>query len=93
MTNDFKDLMSKKTDAQLWSILKSPQGEYQPAAYEAARNEMISRDPSFETAYQGLNLSAIKNGGAPTVSNAGESTKKDESFLSIFWKALQFFFS
>lgn len=43
MTNNFDDVMSKRSDAELLKILKSPEGDYQTAAIEAAKKEFAKR--------------------------------------------------
>jgi hypothetical protein len=46
MTNDFDEVMSKRTDAELLKILNSPEGDYQPIALEAAKREFAKRNLS-----------------------------------------------
>ena len=48
MTNNFDLVMAGRTDAELLKILNSPEGDYQPAAVESARNEFAKRNLSVE---------------------------------------------
>jgi hypothetical protein len=48
MANNFDLVMSGRTDAELLKILNSPEGDYQPAAVESARNEFAKRNLSVE---------------------------------------------
>jgi hypothetical protein len=54
MTNKFDDVMAQRTDAELVAILGSQEGDYQPAAVEAAQRVFNSRKLSAEK------VSAIK---------------------------------
>ena len=46
MTNNFDEVMSIRTDAELLKILNSPVGDYQPIALEAAKREFAKRNLS-----------------------------------------------
>ena len=46
MTNNFDEVMSKRTDAELLKILNSPEGDYQPIALDAAKREFAKRNLS-----------------------------------------------
>ncbi len=48
MTNDFNEVMARKSDEDLIKILVSPEDNYQPAALEAAKNEFEKRNLSDE---------------------------------------------
>ena len=48
MENQFDAVMSKRTDVDLIKILNSPEGDYQPAALEAAQREYDKRNLSTE---------------------------------------------
>ena len=43
MTNEFDEVMAQRTNAELIAILNSPEGDYQPAAIEAAKRIFDSR--------------------------------------------------
>ncbi|MGZ3810273.1 MAG: hypothetical protein ACXVB0_01330 [Mucilaginibacter sp.] len=43
MDNEFEQVMSKRTDAELLQIMNSSPGDYQPLAFEAANNEFKKR--------------------------------------------------
>ena len=46
MTNEFDEVMAKRSDAELIVILNSPEGDYQPTAVEAAKRIFESRNLS-----------------------------------------------
>jgi len=46
MTNEFDDVMSQHSNAELIAILNSPEGDYQPAAMEAAKRVFDGRNLS-----------------------------------------------
>src|SRR5579872_4059847 len=48
MKNEFEDIMSKRTDAELLQIINSAPGDYQPLALEAANVEFQKRNLSNE---------------------------------------------
>ena len=48
MTNEFEEVMSKRTDAQLLQIINSSPDDYQPSALEAANSEFKKRNLSKE---------------------------------------------
>jgi hypothetical protein len=48
MNNQFEEVMSKRTDAELLQILNSSNGDYQPTALEAANIEFKKRNLSNE---------------------------------------------
>jgi len=48
MTNDFEDVMSKRTDSELLKILTDSVDDYQPAALEAAKSELTKRNLTTE---------------------------------------------
>ncbi|HVS90796.1 MAG TPA: hypothetical protein VHE59_02105 [Mucilaginibacter sp.] len=48
MKNEFEDVMSKRTDAELLQIINSGPGDYQPLALEAANVEFQKRNLSDE---------------------------------------------
>ena len=48
MNNEFEDIMSKRTDAELLQIINSSPGDYQPLALEAANIEFEKRNLSNE---------------------------------------------
>lgn len=48
MNNEFEEAMSKRTDAQLLTVLNSSPGDYQPLALEAAKTELKKRNLSNE---------------------------------------------
>ena len=48
MDNEFADVMSKGTDAELLEVLNSHFGDYQPSALEAAKTEFKKRNLSKE---------------------------------------------
>jgi len=48
MSNEFDEIMSKRTNAELIRILESAEGDYQPAALEAAKRVFESRHLSEE---------------------------------------------
>jgi len=48
MKNEFDDVMSQRTDAELVQILNGPPDNYQPAALEASRRVFDSRNLSDE---------------------------------------------
>lgn len=48
MTNNFEDVMSKQTDAELLKIVTGPIEDYQPAALEAAKKELAKRNLSAD---------------------------------------------
>jgi hypothetical protein len=43
MSNEFDDVMAQRTDEELIAILKSPKGDYQPAALQAAQRVFKER--------------------------------------------------
>jgi len=49
MTNEFTDIMSKRTDEELIEILSLFKDDYQPDAIEAAEKELAKRNLSTET--------------------------------------------
>ena len=44
MTNEFDEVMEKRTDDELIGILNSPQGDYQPDAMDAAKRVFKARN-------------------------------------------------
>lgn len=48
MNNEFEEVMSKRTDAQLLQIINSSPDDYQPLALEAAYSEFTKRNLSNE---------------------------------------------
>jgi hypothetical protein len=48
MENQFDEVMATRTDAELIKILNSPEGDYQPAAFEAATKQYTKRNLSIE---------------------------------------------
>jgi hypothetical protein len=46
MNNEFEEVMRKRTDADLIRVLNSSPGDYQHAAFEAAKNEFARRNLS-----------------------------------------------
>lgn len=48
MKSDFKEIMAKRSDAELIEILTKKQDEYQHEALEAAKSELESRNLSTE---------------------------------------------
>jgi hypothetical protein len=44
MTYNYKEIMLSKTDAELYAIVNRPSEDYQPAAFEAARDEFMKRN-------------------------------------------------
>ena len=48
MTNNFDEVMSKRTDSELLKIVSSPEGDYQQLALEAAKRELATRNLSTE---------------------------------------------
>ena len=48
MTNDFDEVMSKRTDSELLKIVSSPEGDYQQLALDAAKRELATRNLSTE---------------------------------------------
>ena len=46
MTNEFDEIMAKRSDAELIAILNSHEGDYQPAALEAAKRIFEGRNLS-----------------------------------------------
>lgn len=46
MANNFDEVMSIRTDAELMKILNSPEGDYQPSALDAAKREFAKRNLS-----------------------------------------------
>jgi hypothetical protein len=48
MNNEFEEVMSKRTDAELLGIINSLPGDYQPAALLAANSEFKHRNLSNE---------------------------------------------
>jgi hypothetical protein len=48
MNNEFEEVMSKRTDAELLTVLNSSPGDYQPLALEAAKTELKKRNLSNE---------------------------------------------
>jgi hypothetical protein len=49
MTNQFTDIMSKRTDSELEKIVTSPSGDYQPEDVEAAKSEIEKRKVTTAT--------------------------------------------
>lgn len=83
MTNNFEDLMSKKSDAELFKIVIAPANNYQAAAYEAAKKEFAKRnlaEDQFDVIKQEIEQEGkIKN-------------DKANEPLEIGWKILTFIF-
>ena len=83
MANNFEDIMSKKTDADLFKIIAGPAGDYQSAALEAAQKEFAKRnltEDQFADTKQGIEQ---------------EKKIKDDKAnepLGIGWKILTFVF-
>jgi hypothetical protein len=48
MTNEFDEVMARRSDGELIAILNSPEGDYKPAAVEAAQRVFSSRKLSEE---------------------------------------------
>ena len=48
MNNEFEEVMSKRTDAELLAVLKSSPDDYQPLALDAAKTELKKRNLSNE---------------------------------------------
>ena len=48
MDNEFSDVMSKRTDAELLEVINSSSGDYVPLAFEAANIELKKRHLSNE---------------------------------------------
>jgi hypothetical protein len=48
MNNEFEEVMSKRTDAELLAVLNSSPGDYQPLALDAAKTELKKRNLSNE---------------------------------------------
>jgi hypothetical protein len=46
--NNFKQVMSQKSDAELLKIISAPTGDYQPLALEAAKLELEKRNLTVE---------------------------------------------
>ena len=44
MTYNYKEIMMSKTDVELYAIVTGPAEDYQPAAFEAAREEFKKRN-------------------------------------------------
>lgn len=83
MTNNFEDVMSKRTDADLLKIVTGPADDYQPAALEAAKKEFAKR-----------NLSADQLETAKQKIEQDQKVKEDiaNQPLGTGWKVLTFIF-
>ena len=83
MTNNFEDVMSKRTDADLLKIVTGPADDYQPAALEAAKKEFAKR-----------NLSADQLATVMQENEQDQKLKDDKANqpLGTGWKVLTFIF-
>ncbi len=83
MTNVFDDVMAQRSNAELIAILNSPEGDYQPAALEAAKRVFDGRNLSFSQ------LETARN----QISDAREKDEaKANEPLSVLPKILAFIF-
>ncbi len=83
MTNNFEDVMSKRSDADLLKIVTGPVEDYQPAALEAAKKELAKRNLStdlVETVHLEIEKDQIS------------IEKKANEPLGMGWKLLTLFF-
>ena len=83
MNNRFDDIMRKHTDAELITIVNSPEGDYEPDALEAAKIELKKR-----------NLSEVQITTATQEIEQKKQAKESRANapLNFFWKVLGFIF-
>lgn len=83
MTNEFDDIMAKRSDEELIAILNSPEGDYKPVAIEAAQRAFERRQLSDEK------IMVIKQ--VIEQKQEADAAKSDEP-LSGFYKFFAFIF-
>lgn len=82
MSNNFNEIMSRKSDLQLMAILTTEKDQFQPEALIAAEQELNKRN---------LSIADIETLKSWNESKAKEEKEKAEVPLEMFWKALAFF--
>ena len=83
MTNNFEDVMSKQTDADLLKIVTGPPDDYQPAALDAAKKELAKRNLSIDQ------LTTVKQEIERDRKSKDEKANRP---LGTGWKILTFIF-